>query len=120
MRVAIVGAGLAGLMAARPLADAGHEVVLLDKGRSPGGRLATRRVGAAVIDHGAQFFTVRSDAFAAHVGAWRRDGLVTEWCRGFGSEPDGYPRYAVRGGMNALAKHLARGLDVRCSKMVFA
>jgi len=120
VRVAIVGAGLAGLMAARPLAAAGHDVVLLDKGRSPGGRLATRRVGDAVVDHGAQFFTVRSDAFAASVDAWRRDGLVTEWCRGFGAEPDGHPRYAVRGGMNALAKHLARGLDVRCSTMAFA
>ena len=62
MRVAIVGAGLAGLMAGRTLAEAGHEVVLLDKGRSPGGRLATRRIGEATLDHGAQFFTVRSEA----------------------------------------------------------
>ena len=60
MRVVIVGAGLAGLMAGRTLAAAGHELVLVDKGRSPGGRLATRRIGAAALDHGAQFFTVRS------------------------------------------------------------
>ena len=76
MRVAIVGAGLAGLMAGRTLAEAGHEVVLLDKGRSPGGRLATRRIGAATLDHGAQFFTVRSEAFAARVDRWEADGLV--------------------------------------------
>jgi hypothetical protein len=120
MRVAVVGAGLSGLMAARALHAEGHEVVVLDKGRSPGGRLATRRIGGATVDHGAQFFTVRSDVFAAMVQVWERDGLVREWCRGFGARPDGYPRYAVAGGMNTLAKYLATGLDVRCGTLVFA
>ncbi len=119
MRTAVIGAGLAGLMAGRQLADTGHEVVLLDKGRSPGGRLATRRIGRATLDHGAQFFTVRSDTFSAHVDRWQASGLVREWCRGF-TVDDGHPRYVVAGGMNALAKHLAAGLDVRCSTLVFA
>jgi renalase len=119
MRVAIVGAGLAGLRAGSTLAEAGHEVVLLDKGRSPGGRLATRRIGAATLDHGAQFFTVRSEVFAARVDRWEAAGLVRVWCRGFEVD-DGHPRYAVRGGMNALAKRLATGLDVRCSTLAFA
>ena len=119
MRAAVVGAGLAGLMAGRTLAEAGHEVVLLDKGRSPGGRLATRRIGAATLDHGAQFFTVREAAFAARVAQWESDGLVRVWSHGFEVE-DGYPRYAVRGGMNALAKRLSSGLDVRCSTLAFA
>lgn len=119
-RTGVVGAGLAGLMAARALVAAGHDVVLFDKGRSPGGRLATRRIGDARVDHGAQFFTVRTDAFARHVDAWIADGLVHEWCRGFGPAPDGHPRFAVHGGMNALAKHLARGLDIRCDSLVFS
>lgn len=120
MRVVIVGAGLSGLMAGTALRDAGHQVTLLDKGRSPGGRLATRRIGDARLDHGAQFFTVRTETFGAFVGRWQEAGLVAEWCRGFGPEADGYPRYAVQGGMNALAKHLAVGLDVRCPALVFA
>lgn len=119
-RVAVVGAGLAGLAAGGALVAAGHDVVLLDKGRSPGGRLATRRIGDATVDHGAQFFTVRTPELRALVDGWLADGLVVEWSRGFTDPPDGYPRYAVRGGMNALAKRLATGLDVRCDSLVFA
>jgi len=118
VRAGIVGAGLSGLMAARTLVAAGHDVVLFDKGRSPGGRLATRRIGGARLDHGAQFFTVRDPAFAAIVDEWQRAGVVHEWCRGFAGD-DGHPRYAARGGMNAIAKHLAAGLDVRCDSLVF-
>lgn len=120
MRSIVIGAGIAGVLAARTLADRGREVVVLDKGRSPGGRLATRRIGAATLDHGAQFFTVRTDRFATVVQPMLADGLVYEWCRGFGPSPDGHPRYAVRGGMNQLVKHIARGLDVRCGTLAFA
>jgi hypothetical protein len=116
--VGIVGAGLAGLLCGRVLAESGHDVVLFDKGRGPGGRLATRRIDDARLDHGAQFFTTRSDRFAGLVTEWSAAGLVVEWTRGFGTD-DGFPRYVVRDGMNALAKHLAAGLDVRCSTLVF-
>ncbi|MEN9505949.1 MAG: hypothetical protein RI958_1875 [Actinomycetota bacterium] len=118
--IGIVGAGLSGLMAARALGESGHRVIVWDKGRSPGGRLATRRIGDARVDHGAQFFTVRSDEFGRHVDAWRRDDLVFEWCRGFAAGGDGHARYAVRGGMNGLARSLAKGLDVRCDSLVFS
>jgi predicted NAD/FAD-dependent oxidoreductase len=115
----VVGAGLSGLVAARELTASGHDVVVLDKGRGVGGRLATRRIGAARLDHGAQFFTARSDDFAAMTQRWIAANIVFEWCRGFTAAGDGYPRYAVHDGMTALAKHLARDLDVRCDTMVF-
>ena len=67
MKIVVVGAGFSGLTAARHIVAAGHEVVVLDKGRSSGGRCATRRIGAAVVDHGAQFFTARSYEFTAQV-----------------------------------------------------
>lgn len=118
MKVVVVGAGVAGLAAADVVAAAGHEVVVFDKGRSPGGRLATRRIRAARLDHGAQFFTVRGDELAARVEHWRAEGTVAVWCHGFGV-PDGYPRYVAPGGMTAIAKALAAPLDVRCEHLVF-
>ncbi len=103
--VVIVGAGLAGLSAARVVRDAGHEVTLIDKSRGVGGRMATRRIGDAVFDHGAQFFTVRSVEFAAVVDRAIAASVVDVWCHGFGAH-DGYPRYCGRHGMTSLAKHL--------------
>jgi predicted NAD/FAD-dependent oxidoreductase len=81
--VGIVGAGLAGLSAARALAAAGVRVEAFDKGRGPGGRASTRRVelGDAVLrfDHGAQYFTVRDDRFARIVEHWSAQGACAPW-----------------------------------------
>lgn len=120
MNVVIVGAGLSGLIAARELRSAGHSVVVLDKGRGVGGRLATRRIGEAVFDHGAQFFTVRDPRFQRIVDEWLDRDVVRVWCHGFGSEQDGYPRYVGRHGMTSIAKHLATDVDVRTSSLVFS
>jgi len=113
--VAVVGAGVAGLTAARSLTQAGHSVTVFDKGRRPGGRLSTNVfANGGRADIGAQFFTVRSPEFGRAVAGWSGEGLVHEWCRGFDSI-DGHPRYAVPGGMALLATALAGGLEVRCS-----
>lgn len=117
--VLVVGAGLSGLMAAQTLREHGLSVLLLDKGRSPGGRLATRRIGPGRADHGAQFFTVRTPQFQAWVDRWLALGLVYPWATGWSdgslAQPAGagHPRYAVHGGMNALAKEFSQGLEVR-------
>lgn len=122
--IVVVGAGLSGLTAACSLQEKGHNVVVLDKGRGLGGRMATRRISTpdgsiAVFDHGAQFFTVRDQQFQKLVDGWITNGVVREWCRGFVAD-DGHPRYVVNSGMAALTKHIAQGLDVRTSTLVFA
>ena len=59
--ITIIGAGMAGLACAKRLVSAGYTPLMLDKGRSIGGRMATRRVTLAAdevsFDHGAQYLT---------------------------------------------------------------
>jgi predicted NAD/FAD-dependent oxidoreductase len=118
MKVVIVGAGIAGLVAARELAAHDIDVRVVDKGRSVGGRLATRRIGDARLDHGAQFFTVRTPAFRSRVDDWVERGVVHVWNHGFDDREE-HPRYVGSAGMNSIAKDLAVGLDVETSTMAF-
>jgi renalase len=78
-KVAIIGAGMAGLAAAQSLAASGVGSVIFEKSRGFGGRMATRRTGDLQFDHGAQFFSARGPAFAAQVARWREAGVVDEW-----------------------------------------
>ena len=135
----IVGAGVSGLIAARELRSAGRRVIVLDKGRGVGGRMTTRRMGAAAFDHGAQFITVRSPRFQAEMGLWTDAGVATLWSRGFadgltgdgslltatahGGENhtpsrDGHPRYRGLPSMSAIPKYLARDAEVRLGMAV--
>lgn len=118
----VVGAGIAGLTAAARVAH-GRRVLVLDKSRGVGGRMATRRVGGAVCDHGAQFFTQRTPAFHGVVEQAMHEAAVVEWCRGFSRDGsisadasavgDGHPRYRGVRGMTDLPKWLAGNLAAR-------
>ncbi len=77
--VAVVGAGIAGLACATELADAGCRVTLFDKGRKPGGRVATRRAEGVSFDHGAQYATARGGAFQALLRAFEAQGVASAW-----------------------------------------
>jgi len=128
--VCVIGAGVAGLVAARDLRASGADVVVLEKSRGFGGRAASRTVHGQRIDHGAQFITVRDERFAAQVEAWSAAEVVTEWSRGVArwtsidgwrpASAESHPRYACPEGMNAIGKVLADGLDVRLQTTVSA
>jgi predicted NAD/FAD-dependent oxidoreductase len=118
--VVVIGAGIAGLCAAGELVRAGRRVLVVEKSRGIGGRMATRRVGGAICDHGAQFFTVRGRAFGGLVADAHAAGAVETWCTGFGRvasldggvEPaaDGHARWRGVRGMTDLPKWLVERL----------
>lgn len=111
--IVVIGAGISGVMAARTLQEQGFEnVQLLDKGRSVGGRMATRRLTKGKVDHGAQFFTVRSEIMKTHVKDWMMRGWIEEW---FGED---HLRYKSVNGMNQLVKHLSADLATTLQKKV--
>jgi predicted NAD/FAD-dependent oxidoreductase len=143
--IAIIGAGISGLACARKLQEHGHSVSLFDKGRHPGGRVATRTANYLTksitepinfdnfdnFDHGAQFFTARSDVFRKHLQNWINQGVVSTWegrlanldatntstdfraSLQFNTDDiESIDRYVGVPSMRALCEHLARGLLV--------
>jgi len=103
MRVAVVGAGLAGIAAARELVAGGHEVVVFEKSRGLGGRLASRRAEGTVLDHGSPFIAaLAGTALRALIDAIPADDRT---------DLDEGVVYAA--GATRLPKMLAAGLDVR-------
>mgnify|MGYP001821630795 CR=1 FL=1 len=120
LSVAVVGAGISGLFAARTLADHGLEVRVFEKSRGPGGRSSTRREGEFSFDHGAQYFTVQDDRFRLYVDSWIDEGLVHTWQGRIGTaaggevnlKGDGIDRFVGVPGMSAVAGHLASELDI--------
>lgn len=115
----VVGAGIAGLVAARDL-GLEHHVTVIDKGRGVGGRMATRRLGDATFDHGAQFVTTHRADFADEVRRWCDAQVATPWFHGqvgpLGvTSSDGHDRFRGLVSMNDVAKHLAATCEVRRS-----
>ena len=114
--VAVIGAGMTGIGAARLLADTGFRVVVFEKSRGMGGRCATKRWEGHSVDHGAQYFTMRDADFSREVrSACGGDLLeiqapiVDEAGRELHSEG----RFFHAKGNSRLARALAEGLDVR-------
>ncbi len=132
--VAVIGAGISGLIAARTLADHGLPVVVFDKGKSVGGRMSSRRVdGHVSFDHGAQYFTARDPRFRRYVDSWLQQGVVARW-PDLESDPsqkiveltqgrmlektDQDERFVGSPSMNAICKHLATDLNVQMQTQI--
>jgi renalase len=131
MRIAVVGAGVAGLAAARALADRGHNVIVHERSSRPGGRAGTRQLRAIempkgltgatlAFDHGAQYFTVRDQRFSEMAAAWERDRVIAKWSgRIVSFDGEGWEdvaadtsRYVGVPGMGTIADALATGIEI--------
>lgn len=127
MRIAVLGAGMAGASAAMHLTQAGHQVTVVDKARGVGGRMSTRRLHEGQFDLGAQYFTARDQAFVEQVKHWLKKGVLAAWqpslatyspASGLNLSPDEQVRFVGTPAMNAPIKHMLTGIDVRCSAMI--
>jgi photolyase PhrII len=121
-RIAMIGAGLGGLMCSRVLHDHGLVVRLFDKSRRAGGRTSTRKtVDGFQFDHGAQYFTIRDPNLKRYLESWIADNYVAEWHgRVVAIEEVGQfkalpsvQRYVGTPSMESLARHLAKDLTIQ-------
>jgi renalase len=110
-RVAVVGAGLSGASCAQALRARGVEVELIERGRAPGGRMASPELHGRRVDIGAAYFTAKEPEFLSVVDGWRARGLVREWTDTFdvysagGHERSSGPmRYGTSGGLRTLVR----------------
>ncbi|MEO8408624.1 MAG: FAD-dependent oxidoreductase [Oxalobacteraceae bacterium] len=132
MHIAVVGAGLSGLICARQLQSQGHSVTVYEKGREVSGRMSTRQTEFGGFDYGAQYLTASSADFRKQLAAWKKAGLIIDWSAGLVQLEQGAPgvpgvhkpagraqkRFIAVPAMSALCAHLAQGLDIRTEQVV--
>ncbi len=109
----IVGAGISGLYLADQLATQNQNILVIEKSKSVGGRIATRRDGDAAYDHGAQFYSVKDSEHSTFDLNLTKSGIVHTW---FKSE-DKFFRVATRG-MTEIPKYLSTKLQVSFNEKV--
>lgn len=109
----IIGAGISGLCLGQGLQRLQKNFLVLEKSKSVGGRLATRRDGAATYDHGAQFVKLAHGASFFADDIWMRAGLKNLWF-----EDSKYQYFSSQKGMTSLAKAMALDLPIQCSEKV--
>jgi len=91
-KVAVVGAGVAGLSCARVLRRAGCYVDLFERDGGVGGRMASMRLGMSQFDLGAQYLTARQPAFRDYMNELAASGYVKAW----------QPKIAVSGNQGSI------------------
>ena len=115
-KIAILGAGMAGLSCAHRLRSAGVEAVIFEKSGRIGGRMSTRVTeNGFAFDHGAQFFRAKGDAFAEFVSELEGEGSAKPWHAKAKSDPvnPSKPMMVGNGAMNELLVKLSKDLDIR-------
>lgn len=114
-RIAVVGAGLAGLSAARQLQQQGSAVEVFDKARRPGGRLAVRRSESGPYHMGAPLLSVPRGGIPAatrqFLSQFPQSLLPVAGANVGGGSESGF---TVAPHLSAFAQDLAELLNLRC------
>lgn len=122
-RIAIIGAGMAGITCAHALQQIGCLPVVLEKSRGIGGRLATRRtVEGDYFDHGAQYITARQASFQLMLQSLERLQTAATWnpIDPARITPPPQPWMVGIPGMRALLEPLADALELHTQSAVTA
>lgn len=118
--VVVVGAGISGIITAQRLTRLGCAVLVVDKSRGLGGRLATRRVLDQRVDHGCRFLDDTANPELSPVPELIQAGVLQPWqplvLRWQGSTlapcADSQPCWVAPQGMTTVAKVLAQNLTI--------
>jgi renalase len=123
--VVVIGAGLAGLVCAQQLQQSGYQVVVVEKSRGVGGRLATRRLLGTCADHGVRYLDSQGPLTDCLIQTLHQQNLLHFWTNTLhtlhASEleadklqaTDVKPYYTASAGLTSAAKFLANKLDIR-------
>ena len=125
-KVAVIGAGIAGLSCASQLQSFGLSVDLFEKSRGPSGRMSTRQTPEWSADHGAQYFTARDPRFIQEVEEWMKNGVADIWRprlqvfegMAWHENHSREIRYVGTPNMNSPGKFLAKGLPIQYEKTI--
>lgn len=126
--IAIIGAGLSGLSLAHQL-HADFDVTLFEKHYCAGGRMASRQHDKSWFDHGAQFFTAKTDAFNDFLSPLIKQGVIQVWNGNFiefkgeqivrrDSWTTEYPHWVGCPTMSAIGCSLSTSLQVNYSTLI--
>ncbi|WP_193198085.1 NAD(P)/FAD-dependent oxidoreductase [Nostoc sp. MG11] len=127
--IAVIGAGIAGLACAQQLSQAGYSVLVVEKSRGLGGRVATRRLHGTWADHGACYLKPKGELLRRFVELLGDRDILKVWTdkvyelksnAPIYQSTSSCPCYVAPGGMSAIAKFFGQGLEILLNQRVIA
>jgi len=122
--VAVVGAGISGLVCAQQLHQGGYRVVVVEKSRGLGGRVTTRRLHDTCADRGLSYLIPNGELTKSFVELLKAQEVLTVWTdTAHELSTDfqlnaikGSPLYVAPNGLSAIARFLANNLDIQLER----
>lgn len=103
MVIGIIGASISGLIAGKRLAKAGHDVTVIERNHSLGGKFATKKLDDLYLDYGISQFSARTKTFQAFVEELKSKGVVKKWAEEF--------NFYDKNGFQEVNPHTSQGVS---------